>query len=314
MSSKVNLRKCGTERKMRKLKSIVIPVEHKNVSDEKSKTINDISELDEIAVTVHAAEDDFMSDEDPGLEEEIYPIQEEDEPHVSEPIPGTSGGRMETTPRFDLREYRNDPVFKEMVNMAVAEQLKQDKQVSKGMSGTLAGNARESIGEENPQIQNIIESAQMPQTPCNQSQPKRNNDAVKSPSDTTIYAPALARNPVMGGQEKGDDLINQISDFVAKMRIQSTSEHAERGDGRSNDGAMGAVGGVLQEENAVEQARDVVDRMIIDAEKFHAAIEKPSGTLPLPNLIASHHNAIANDQVAINNEIVPVSHDQSNLI
>ena len=217
LSSKVNSRKCGTERKMRKLKSIVIPIEHKDVSDEKSKTINDISELDEIAVMVHAAEDNFMSDEDPGLEEEIYPIQEEDALHISEPVPGTSGGRMETMPRFDLREYRNDPVFKEMVNMAVAEQLKQDKQVNKGISGTLAGNTRESIGEENLQIQNIIESAQMPQTPCNQSQPKRNNDVVKSPSDTMIYAPALARNPVMGGQEKGDDLINQISDFVAKM-------------------------------------------------------------------------------------------------
>ena len=54
---------------------------------------------------------------------------------------------------------------------------------------------------------------------------------VKSPSDTTLYKPALKRRSVINQTNqverlpKGDDkLINQISDFVAGIRMKQENK------------------------------------------------------------------------------------------
>ena len=54
---------------------------------------------------------------------------------------------------------------------------------------------------------------------------------LSSPSDTTIYAPAFAKLPP---QVSGKELIiNQISNFVDKMRIQHDAEASTSGGGGS---------------------------------------------------------------------------------
>ena len=93
---------------------------------------------------------------------------------------------------------------------------------------------------------------------------------MKSPSDMTIYAPGLMRvveqNCVSGNSplsKRGvDNNVNQISKFVDQMRIDS----------EENRKLVES-----EEQRSMAQAKEISDKMIIDAERFRANIENPTG-------------------------------------
>ena len=122
---------------------------------------------------------------------------------------------------------------------------------------------------------------------------------VKSPSDTTIYVPALKR--IVNGQMGNDiglnnssrllkdqllgnqtntieanntDMIQKVSNFVDQMRIEQDEREATmdeedsvpRNQPRSSVVAPG-----------LEEAQRRMERMIVETEKFKAAIKKPPG-------------------------------------
>ena len=126
--------------------------------------------------------------------------------------------------------------------------------------------------------------------------PKQKNDketrvinAIKSPSDTTIYAPVLAKSPakeVNHGMRNsvGNQYIDNISNFVEQMRL-----HQELKDRQQEGEVLDQmnIGDPSQQEeidNETEkrderrsEARSTTDRIIREVELFWANIEHPKG-------------------------------------
>ena len=92
-------------------------------------------------------------------------------------------------------------------------------------------------------------------------------ELMKSPSDTTIYAPGLKQNTRRVSGENSQNMIDQISNFVEEIRIQSAAESAKVGPSTSSETQQPKTG------QAKEFARDV----ILEAEQFKATIQKPRG-------------------------------------
>ena len=133
---------------------------------------------------------------------------------------------------------------------------------------------------------------------------------VKSPSDTTLYAPLLRRNEQR--KQPANEIINQISNFVESVRIAND----QRGDGISGQtplapdrfnathlsrkehprvnnriGCNGCrqsravVSAISEEQRKIQEARGVAEQHILDAEKFRASINAPQGMCNLPSNI-----------------------------
>ena len=118
--------------------------------------------------------------------------------------------------------------------------------------------------------------------------PDHNITRVKSPSDTTIYAPGLAKT----GPEKQVEqmsMVNKISDFIEGMRVEDkrrrsldkqmvtslTNKHGAEGEpGTSTGGLMPQI------TPSRNPAKELADRKIIEAEKFKASLTTPKGNYP----------------------------------
>ena len=110
---------------------------------------------------------------------------------------------------------------------------------------------------------------------------------IKSPSDTTIYAPALNRS-----DQRGTQMINDISNFVENIRIQQeemdrSSEMRTKtssGEGaRDNSGDQvlkpSTSTALTKEQIAVKyaEAKEKASQVIVEAEQFKALINEPRG-------------------------------------
>ena len=123
---------------------------------------------------------------------------------------------------------------------------------------------------------------------------KQVNKTVKSPSDTTIYAPAFARDspnninrltqvqlPQMTENVAfvNDNTIDKITQFVEAVRMEQT-DGQEVDEVRStrpqNDDAANM--------RAYEEAKKKAEKAILEAEKFKAAISKPPGNTNLVSM------------------------------
>ena len=95
---------------------------------------------------------------------------------------------------------------------------------------------------------------------------------IKSPSDTTIYAPALSKRNAIP-VDKHTHMINSIANFVEGIRLQqedcqpSTSTQASGGTRNEEDNR----GAKLQE------ARNKSEKTILEAEQFKAMVDDPRG-------------------------------------
>ena len=92
-------------------------------------------------------------------------------------------------------------------------------------------------------------------------------------SDTTIYAPALAKSP----PNDRDCMMDKIANFVEEMRSQHSTDVREvrqRTPPRDEDPMPST-----SRDEAEHSSKDIADQIIIDAEQYKAHIEKPTGTL-----------------------------------
>ena len=105
---------------------------------------------------------------------------------------------------------------------------------------------------------------------CNRNMTRNNiMCSVKSPSDTTIYAPALHKElgtPTRTTdahirQGKGNDILDQISNFVEKIRIETTPSRPSGGH-RTNDD---------------EPVLTPAEKLVLDAEHFKATLDPSKG-------------------------------------
>ena len=123
-----------------------------------------------------------------------------------------------------------------------------------------------------------VEAMQQARTP---TKTQNKVPMVKSPSDTTIYAPAIQRNQGNVNVANNDvtvdtELINRISDFVAQMRIEADNGQSQVNGTvepqlQTSDGRV--VGGDMDNNKACE----ISNQIILDAEKFRATINDPQG-------------------------------------
>ena len=115
----------------------------------------------------------------------------------------------------------------------------------------------------------------------------KHRQVIKSPSDMTIYAPALMLNNMTSPAQvqeivgriqqqkdklRQDEVINKISDFVDSIRIEQ-----DRIEGKQAQVQQQPTNGVLKE---LEEVKARTDKMILDAEHFKASISPPQGMVP----------------------------------
>ena len=113
---------------------------------------------------------------------------------------------------------------------------------------------------------------------------------IKSPSDSTLYTPAL-RRLAPGDQSSlgtlrdhlnpnSNDVIEKISNFVESIRLEGSAK-------KSSDKQSTPAGGRKRSREAdsreeeEQRAKKVADRIILESEKFKANLVAPTGMLPL---------------------------------
>ena len=148
---------------------------------------------------------------------------------------------------------------------------------------------------------------------------------LKSPSDTTIYAPGLAKainknrensglkrtstsTNVKGNQQSA--IIEKISNFVDQIRLQqgesSPSTNAQQKEttaqiipsGKDLVEAGGSGEADKQYEQDIlpeEDAKAIADRLILESEQFKAALEKPIGNVNIVNSVNSDKTTLSDD-------------------
>ena len=124
---------------------------------------------------------------------------------------------------------------------------------------------------------------------------QNSGEKVKSPSDTTLYTPALKRAAVENigsSQNKSrydskrrvssdDDIVERISNFVKSIRMKDRVEAGSSGD---VDDTIAAPPGMHSgQPEGFEQARKRTERAILEAEKYQAVIAEPPGEFYVNN-------------------------------
>ena len=107
-------------------------------------------------------------------------------------------------------------------------------------------------------------------------------DTVKSPSDTTIYAPGLKLTPKKAQDNLGKsgqrDIIDQISNFVEQVRLDTANRTMVEPVPSTSRGDNGQTG-----RNKLEQqkgrAQQAAENTVIQAEQYKAAIQKLQGII-----------------------------------
>ena len=264
----------------------------------------DLTVGDELAVSMGVSDDEFQSkDESPTvnrLESLTYgPAEDEMDTVMTSPM-GNHTSIKPPNAQVNITQFQSDPVFKDLVSRAVAEQMKveREKIIQELNRGNTSDGAQ--LKEKSPLKTPVRISA---------GNINKRTQVVKSPSDTTIYIPVLQKehkqiaqttltpqfhNPAVGNLFPSGDvnIEKQISEFVQQIRVADfdVGEQVVRqtapetqpiaGTSRERPNTEQLQNIEVSEENQ-EQAWAIADKMIVDAEKYKATLEKPSGTVPL---------------------------------
>ena len=114
-----------------------------------------------------------------------------------------------------------------------------------------------------------------------------NPPLIKSPSDTTIYAPALNRgaNDVLSifNDQQSSEAINGIVQFIEGIRIQQKKEEKRKSDIQepvaSTSDHHDEISEEMNREKSIQEARDKAAKAIIDAEMYKAIVDDPRGMI-----------------------------------
>ena len=217
------------------------------------------------------------------LEEQEFVGSEDEAPTVQEPSPDPEVSWDTTKQEFQAK-CKNDPKFRKYLNELIEERVSQEKQ----------GNNEQDIAFSTPKVskQRVIK-------------PIRLSQKVKSPSDTTLYTPALKQS------KENQNIIDQISNFVEGIRRRSfdeedgrqniqkqkddsprVNEERQRGDFSPKPGCSGQqdlrrvidssakrkIPDTIDREQAeLRRAREATDKILVQAEQFKATLAAPKG-------------------------------------
>ena len=125
---------------------------------------------------------------------------------------------------------------------------------------------------------------------------KGNSPIIKSPSDTTIYVPALQKLQRQIGaesnliQNKRDNPIDNIASFIQGVHLENNRQSLRGPEEDYEDQSESIADQEMSEEEKLEpvpstskkqdqlkEAREKVNKLIVEAEQFKAMIEDPKG-------------------------------------
>ena len=205
---------------------------------------------DGIEVNVNASEDEFGSEEEfDELTEPAEVVVQPSDPVSDQQLLSTSaGGQFE---EFD--HLRDNPAFQRY--MAEISQKAADKAV--------AENIRR-LSEAENRGNTVLMS--------NMEQKRKGVEHIqKSPSDTTIYKPAFN---IVNRQRNA---IDQISNFVESIRLESADKHDNRGRGsKSTEPAVKKTPIKAKDDTGAMAA---AEQVILNAEQYRADLHSPKGKI-----------------------------------
>ena len=114
---------------------------------------------------------------------------------------------------------------------------------------------------------------QQHKTPVKQSRPGQGTP-IKSPSDTTIYAPALSRTDPIEGHNQ---IIDKISNFVEGIRIETDKRRGSPASTSVRDKDRQEATMSRGEQPPEDEEPDRTNKLLIEAEQFKVAVEPPRG-------------------------------------
>ena len=215
-------------------------------------------------------------------------------PRQGEPIQETQTILTKATRDWLAEQRRQDDIrFKSMMRQLLEEKNGSTSGQNQGMFG---------VTNEQRRDNNLINLA----SHSKRKTPVKQNVAgnmVKSPSDTTIYVPALQRSSAITAQqipifsanqtdisEEQNNIIQNISDFVGNARRQIESRE-RRTSGQLEVEPQPCTSRQATVRSTVEvtgrnEAQQLTEQAVIDTEKFKANVALPKGesAIPLINL------------------------------
>ena len=209
----------------------------------------DLELYDGIEVNVNASEDEFGSEEEfDELTEPAEVVVQPSDPVSDQQLASTSaGGQFE---EFD--HLRDNPAFQRY--MAEISQKAADKAV--------AENIRR-LSEAENRGNTVLMS--------NMEQKRKGVEHIqKSPSDTTIYKPAFN---IVNRQRNA---IDQISNFVESIRLESADKRDNRGRGKSTEPTAKKTPNKAKDNTG---AMAVAEQVILNAEQYKADLHSPKGKI-----------------------------------
>ena len=260
---------------------------------------------DGIMVTVHAAENDEFSEETMNTDDESIVEAADsmsDGDWSQQDGESEDEGRSEHDESFGSVKIRPLlPDHEERENAEMVERCKRNplfmSMVVDMVKTTLKSETSDSVGKPRMKSKNVNNE----NGNSNQFTPSRPNkglnQTVKSPSDTTLYAPGLNKRidterdnievvnvldkhaPNGLNQDKQLNLIDQISDFVDSVRLEVDT----RGDAAIEPGTSTSRKDERQlqmrngEDNAERKAKELAEKLVLEAEHFKAKIASPKG-------------------------------------
>ena len=172
----------------------------------------------------------------------------------------------------------NDPKVQQLLNKLIKEKVKSGElQVTKGNQEELQAKKTANV---------VVQSCQI------NAKNKQINRIVKSPSDTTIYAPAVKRltpGSVTAAAADNGRGIDHITNFIHDIRLNSVETRQQEENKLREDAPLPGTSSANQQMNTedttdsraaqIQQARDKASKLIIDAEQFKALIDDPRGEI-----------------------------------
>ena len=98
---------------------------------------------------------------------------------------------------------------------------------------------------------------------------------IKSPSDTTIYAPGLLKSPAKNTER--DIMIDKISNFVEEMWLQNEGKTGTRSRESDVSDNVPKTGEEPNDPASTSDARALASKLVLEAEQYKANVEQPQG-------------------------------------
>ena len=179
---------------------------------------------------------------------------------------------------------RKDPKVRKLFKKMMGEKLEKEKKKLERMARSRSRSVS-SRGSSIPKTNNKAKTVRNRVKPKIINKPSKGNDKFKSPSDTTLYTAALRKditsnsplNRILPPNKNSNQLVEQISNFVERIRVQGSQPRTREGASPSPVAHCSRDSPYRgrsvtpddhrqrREEEEVERAKNTADKLILDA-------------------------------------------------